>query len=438
METLAEAEGLERSPSLAQAAVAEAGSSPVAATVNEGLLVLLLAAVQFANVLDFMLLMPLGPSLQKALHISPAQFGLIISSYTFSACFGGLLAALVIDKFDRKRALLILVSGFTIGTFACGLSNTYETLLVARVATGAFGGVLGALIFAIIGDVFPADRRGEATGKVVRAFAVASVAGLPFGLFLGERYGWQSPFYLLGLLGVLVGVAAAVGLPSLRGHMGRSSGRNPAVELWSLIVEPNHMRAFALMTAIMIGSFAVFPYLSDAMVSNGGLTDRDLKWLYVAGGVCAYFSAPMIGRLADRIGKLPVYWIMAVLMIFPVLAATNVRPIPLWVGMLLYAAVMVFSSGRMVPAVAMITGSVEPRRRGGFMSVNSAVQHLAMTLGAFTASRMIDRDASGHLTGYAMVGVLAVVATLVSLPLAARLRPAPGGRIAVDGAAAHA
>ncbi len=402
--------------------------------VNENALLLILATVQFANVLDFVLLMPLAPKLQKALELSTMQFGFVVSSYTFSACLAGLLAALGIDRLDRRTALLGLLGGFAMGTLACGLSNSYASLLVARVVTGAFGGVLGALVFSIIGDVFPAQRRGAATGKVVSAFSVASILGVPFGLFLGNKYGWQAPFFLLAGLALIVIGIAVLTMPSLRGHLDRGVARNPFPALWELIVDPNHLRAFALMTSIMVGTFAVIPFLASAIVFNGGISESRLPWLYVVGGVCSFVSSPLIGKLSDRIGKLRVYRIMAVLVLVPFVALTNLPKVPLAVAIAVVAAMMVCNSGRMVPAVAMITASVEPRRRGGFMSVNSAVQHLAMSVGAFVAGLIVGQEegTTGPLRNFWVVGLIAVAATLISLPLAGRLRAVRSGLAAVD------
>ncbi len=416
----------------------EARAEPTAsekARAAERLLLFVLAAVQFANIMDFMIVMPLGPRLMSSLGIAANQFGNVVSFYTYSASIAGLLAALVIDRFDRRTALLFLVTGFTIGTFSCGLAGTYPLLLAARVATGAFGGVLGALVFAIIGDAFPESRRGAATGIITSAFAVASVFGVPFGLYLGTRYGWPAPFFLLGGIGVVVGLVAFVSMPSLKGHLEKTRDRDPLGELLGLLTHPNHLRAFALMVAIMFSSFAVVPYIAASMEANVGITKHDMMWLYVMGGACALVSSPIIGRLADRFGKLRVYWIMAVLSIVPIVAITNLPRVPLIVAMTAVSGLMVCNSGRMVPAVAMITSSVEPSRRGRFMSVNAAIQHLSAGLAAQVAATILGSEDHVTASGFRTVGFLAVAATLASLPLAARLRaakPPALAEVAVD------
>src|SRR3954447_11143152 len=146
---------------------------------RERLVLLILAAVQFTSIVDFMIVMPLGPQLMRTLRIGPGEFGLIVSSYTFAAGAAGLIASSVVDRFARRSAFMVLYSGFLLGTLLCALAPTYHALLFARVATGAFGGILGGMAMTIIGDVFPEHRRGRATGSLMTGFSLASIAGVP-------------------------------------------------------------------------------------------------------------------------------------------------------------------------------------------------------------------------------------------------------------------
>ena len=156
---------------------------------NEPLLIFILAVIQFTHIIDFMIMMPLGKQFMELYDITPQQFSMLVSSYAFSAFVAGLIGALYIDRFDRRHALLVLYIGFTTGTFVCAMAPSYEIFLAARAFTGAFGGTLGALILAVVGDVVPFDRRGAAIGKVMIAFSVAAIAGVPAGIYLAGNYG---------------------------------------------------------------------------------------------------------------------------------------------------------------------------------------------------------------------------------------------------------
>jgi len=390
---------------------------------SERILLLTLAAVQFTSIVDFMVIMPLGPQLMRSLQIGPAQFGLVVSSYTFAAGLAGLVASSLADRVGRKAAFLGLNAGFLIGTLLCGLAPTYFTLVCARLATGAFGGILGGMAMAIIGDVFPEERRGRATGALMSSFALASVVGVPFGLYLGTRFGWHAPFLVLAALGCPVLAIAAVTLPPLRGHIAQgSSHQHPLQSLIETFTQPNHLNAFALVIALMFSGFSVFPYVSAYLVTNVGVPEDKLPLMFVAGGIVTLFSAPLIGRLADRYGKLRVFRLVAPASAVMTLAVTNLPPAPTVVAVAVVASLMVSNSGRMVAAMAMITSSVAPARRGGFMSASSSVQHLAAGFGAYVGGLIIVESSDGTLQNFPIVGLLSAIATISSLWLVGRIR----------------
>jgi predicted MFS family arabinose efflux permease len=398
---------------------------------RERLILLILASVQFTSIVDFMVVMPLGPQLERTLRLTPAQFAWIVSSYTFAAGLAGLVATVVVDRFARRPAFLTLYVGFLAGTLLCGLAPNYPTLLAARFLTGAFGGILGGMAMAIIGDVFREERRGRATGVLMTAFALASVFGVPIGLALGLNYGWHAPFLVLAALGLPVLFLAARALPRLDAHLARAAREHPWRQLRSTFVEPNHLRAFALTVSMMLGSFAVFPFLSPYLVANVGVAEGHLPIAYIAGGALTLVGAPMAGRMADRHGKLRVYRWIAPLTALIMLAVTNLPRAPLWVAVGTMALLMLSNAGRMVPAMAMITSSVPAHRRGGFLGANAAVQHIAAGLGTSIGGQVLARSADGRIVNYPLVGLIGAGVTLASLVLAGRLRvagPVPASR----------
>lgn len=404
--------------------VGEAGEASGPMSTREWIVILTLASVQFISIVDFMIIMPLGPQLMRNLQIGPTQFGLVVSSYTFAAGLAGLIASSLVDRLGRKTAFLGFDAGFLLGTFLCGFAPTYGTLILARVLTGMFGGIIGGLALAIIGDVFPEERRGRATGALMSGFALASIVGVPFGLYLGTRHGWHAPFIILGILGCPVWAIAASTLPPLRGHLKKArQNQHPLRVVFETFTLPNHVSAFALVVMLMVASFTVFPYISPFMVSNLGLDEDKLALMFVAGGVLTLFSAPLIGRLADAYGKLPVFRVVAPVSAFMTLAITNLVPVPAAVAIAVMAGLMVSNSGRMVAAMAMITSSVAPHRRGGFLSANSSVQHLAIGFGSYAGGLIISQSPDGRLEHFPILGLLSAAATMSCLWLAGRVRP---------------
>jgi predicted MFS family arabinose efflux permease len=393
-------------------------------TRQEWLLILVLAAVQFTHILDFVIMMPLGPQFKNDLHLTDQWFGFLVSAYAFSAAVAGLLAAWFIDRFDRKTALLGLYAGFTLGTLCCAAAPNYAFLLAARALTGAFGGVVGACILAIVGDAFPGMRRGRAMGAIMSAFSVASIAGIPAGLYLANLFGWRTPFLALAGLSAAVFVLVGFVLPSMHGHLERGRSR---VNVWGVFLEPTHLRAYLLMTALVFSTFAIVPYLASYLVANTGRTKEELPYVYLCGGLATLVTMTLFGWLSDRFGKLTVFRCLALFAVVPILLVTNLPVVTLTTSLLISTLFMVTTSGRMVPAMALITASAAPRSRGSFLSINVSVQQAAAGLATALGGSMLGQGANGEITGFPLVGCLACVATLSSIWLAGHLRPAVGG-----------
>jgi predicted MFS family arabinose efflux permease len=389
---------------------------------RERVILFILAAVQFTSIVDFMIVMPLGPQLMRSLSIGPAEFGLIVSSYTFAAGFSAVVAAALIDRFDRRTSFLVLFAGFLIGTFLCGIAPTYVTLVAARTLTGGFGGILGGMAMTIVGDVFPEQRRGRATGYLMLGFSVASVVGVPLGLYFGTNYGWHFPFLALALAGLPLLFLTPLALPSLKHHL-HHTHVHPLRSLVENFFIPTHVKAFLLTTALMIGSFSVFPYVSAYFVSNVGLTERQLPIIYIVGGTLTLIVSPIVGRLTDEFGKLRIYRIIAPASALLFLTITNLPRVHVSVATAVFGLLMVSNIGRMIAAMAMITGSVEPKRRGGFLSANASVQHIACGIAAYLGGAIITESADGTIHNFGYVGLIAACSTGLTLWLAGRIIP---------------
>ena len=390
-------------------------------------LVLVLAAVQFTHVVDFVIVMPLGGQLMRELDIDAEQFAHVVSAYGISAAVTGVLAAGLLDRFDRKKSLLFNYAAFTVATLLCGIAPDYEMLLLARVLAGAFGGLTGAGVMAVVGDVFEDARRGTATGVVMSAFAVGSIVGLPAGLTLAGELGWGTPFLALGGLSLgALGLGMRL-LPDGLKPAVRAGGRESAwATLYRVASHPAHVRALGFMGLIVFAAFVMMPFLGPYIEGNLGLTGR-LRWVYLAGGVCTLVSMNVVGRVSDRVGKRPVFTVMASFTMVMILVAANLPPLGLGVTAVVFALFMVAGSGRMVPAQALILGCVRPADRGAFMSLNTAVQSAALGLGSVIGGKVVELQPDGSLTGFSTAGWLAFALTGLTLVMVRYIRPVDTG-----------
>ncbi|MFZ2302277.1 MAG: MFS transporter [Gallionella sp.] len=402
---------------------------------REKYLLFTLAGMQFSHVLDFMIMMPLGPILINAFGINTHEFGLLVASYSFSAALSGLLAATFVDRFERKRLLLCIFALFGLATLACGLAPGYATLLIARGLAGAFGGMLGALVQTIVGDVIPFSRRARASGVVSAAFSVSSIAGIPLSLWLAEYFQWRAPFVFIAALVVLFILVGMRVLPELRHHIGppASSGANsgtdsgqakqkhPFSAMVAVLRDPNHLRALLFSAMLIFSGFTVIPYITLYAVGNVGIAQQDIPYIYLLGGMATLFTARRIGHWADLRGKVRVYRLVATAALLPLLVVTHIGAVPLWLWLICTTMFFVLVSGRMIPAMAIITSAAQPRLRGTFMSLNATTQSLAMALATTLSGFILTQGADGKIIDYAMVGYVAMTANVVAIWFAARI-----------------
>ncbi|MET0311990.1 MAG: MFS transporter [Burkholderiaceae bacterium] len=394
---------------------------PVLSRRRELWLLLTLAGIQFTHIMDFMIMMPLGPQFTTLFGISDAQFGLLVSAYTLAAGASGLLASTYIDRFGRKRLLLVLYVLFGLATLACGLAPGYAALMTARILAGIFGGVLSALCQTIVGDVIPFERRGRAMGIVMTSFSVSTVAGVPIGLFLAAHLNWHAPFFLIAALCGVLAAFAAWSMPALDHHLQAKDRPSAMSGIAQVLADPNHLKAFAFSGLLMFSGFTVIPYITIYMQTNVGLQAGEIPYLYLCGGIVTLFTARFFGKMTDRRGKVATFRILAIAVIVPMMATTLAGRVPLAVALLISTLFFACMSGRMIPGMAILTSAANPRLRGTFMTLNASMQSAAMGAAAFIGGLLISRDAQGLVQHYWMAGLVGVAASIASVFVAGKL-----------------
>lgn len=371
-----------------------------------------------------MIMMPLGPQLIRIMHISPLQFSYLVSAYTFSAGVSGFAAAFFVDKYDRKKVLLTGYIGFIIGTFACAFSPTYHLLLASRILAGTFGGLIGAQVQSIVADTFPFERRGKAMGTLMAAFSVASVVGVPLGLYFATVYNWQFPFMIVGALGLIIIPLVYFYIPNMVDHIQKHETKpNPFAVITNILSNTNQMRALMLTSTLMFAHFIIVPLLSPFMVANVGFTEHQLTYIYLVGGTLTIFSAPLVGKLADKYGKQSVLTAFSFIALVPLFFITHIGVVPLYVALTITAGFFVFSGGRMIPSMALVSSVVTPQQRGSFMSINSSLQQITTGLAAFIAGNIVIKSAEGPLLHYNWIGYISIAATFACIVIAKKLKP---------------
>ncbi|MEL6866619.1 MAG: MFS transporter [Bacteroidota bacterium] len=390
---------------------------------NEKLLLFILAVIQFAHLLDFMIIMPLGAQFMEIFSISPQQFSLMVSSYALSAFVMGILSALYIDRFDRKQALLWINFGFAAGTLACAFVPNYYLFLAARSLAGAFGGILGALVLSIVADVIPLERRASAMGIVMTSFSVASVAGVPLGLYLAAEYSWRLPFIIISLLAFLLCGLIYWLLPAMRGHLSEDKQAvNPFRVIGNIFSDPNQLRALIFTTIMMLGHFIIIPFIAPYMQLNIGFSDHDVTYIYLFGGITTAVLLPLFGRIADIHGHAKVFTIASIFALVSIYGITNLPPVPMFIALLVTSSYFIVASGRSVPATTMVTAVVRPESRGSFMSIRSSANEMALGLASLLAGLIVVENPDGSLGNYEYVGYIGIIMSIVAIILGRKLK----------------
>ncbi|MRX47471.1 MFS transporter [Pedobacter puniceum] len=390
---------------------------------RERIILLLLAALNFTHILDFMIMMPLGNYLMPYFNISSQQFSMLVAAYTFSAGISGFLAAFFVDKYDRKQVLLLAYLGFLIGTLCCAISPTYSLLLISRVVAGIFGGLIGAQVLSIVADLIPYERRGTAMGVIMAAFSVASVFGVPFSLYLANIFNWHGPFFFVAGLGIILIPFLMKYLPKMDTHIKLAGGEKvgPLRLIKDIAQDKNQMLALALSATIMLGHFMIIPFLNPFMEFNKGFSKVQTPMIYMVGGALTLVSSPFLGKLADKIGKHRLFVMMALITTIPIALVTNLPDFPFYQVLCITGFWFVVSTGRMIPAQAMVSNVVSSERRGSFMSINSSVQQIFVGLASVISGLIVVKRTDNVILNYDITGYISIAITLISIYFVSKL-----------------
>lgn len=377
---------------------------------TERRLLLLLAAMQFTHLLDYMILIPLGAELMRVFGISAAQFGLLIGVYTLASALTGLSGAFWMDRGDRRKTLLMLYAGFIVATLGCALAPNFAALLAARALAGGCAGLMTATVMALIIDRVEPARRGAAMGTVMSAFGAAAVAGVPLGLLLASQSSWRLPFFAVAALAFGVWLLLWHSLPSSRSAPG--AARTSIADIFAM---PGLAFGWLLTFCIVFAGFLIVPYIGAYLNGNLGVAVAELSWLYLAAGTATFFSARWIGRAVDRHGPARVLSLLMLASVAAHLAFTHLPPSPLPMIAAVFVAFMVLNSSRAIPALSLIAGRVPPPLRGRYMAVNMACSDAASGLGAWSAGLIVSGAPSAPLNDFGQVGWIAAGVTAIGL-----------------------
>ena len=383
-------------------------------TSYQKIIILLLAILQFTIVLDFMILAPLGDILMKSMNMSTKQFGTVVSAYAISACISGIFAAGFADKFDRKKLLLFFYAGFILGTYFCAISYNYETLFIARIITGLFGGVIGSISMAIITDIFSIHQRGKVMGFVQMAFGGSQILGIPIGLVLANYWSWHATFYMVLILAFILGIALVIKLKPLTEHLKLINNKNALQHLLQTIKKKDYRIGFLATALLSMGGFMIMPFSTAFIVNNIHIAQSQVAIIFFFTGIFSIIIMPIVGKLSDKYDKLMIFGIGTIIAIVMVVIYTHLSPVPIWLVIIVNIVLFIGIMSRMVPATALNSAVPDAYDRGAYMSINSSLQQFAGGIAAlFSGLVVVQKSKNSPIENFDILGYVMVVLMLM-------------------------
>ena len=383
-------------------------------TSYQKIIIFLLAILQFTIVLDFMILAPLGDILMKSMNMSTKQFGTVVSAYAISACISGIFAAGFADKFDRKKLLLFFYAGFILGTYFCAISYNYETLFIARIITGLFGGVIGSISMAIITDIFSIHQRGKVMGFVQMAFGGSQILGIPIGLVLANYWSWHATFYMVLILAILLGIALVMKLNPLTEHLKLINNKNALQHLLQTIKKKDYRIGFLATALLSMGGFLIMPFSTAFIVNNIHIAQSQVAIIFFFTGIFSIIIMPIVGKLSDKYDKLMIFGIGTIIAIVMVVIYTHLSPVPIWLVIIVNIVLFIGIMSRMVPATALNSAVPDAYDRGAYMSINSSLQQFAGGIAAlFSGLVVVQKSKNSPIENFDVLGYVMVVLMLM-------------------------
>ncbi len=377
-------------------------------------IVWLAALIQLANVLDFMIILPLGPDLATAIDIPSSEMGLLGGIYTFAAAISGLLVARYLDRYDRKKAVIFFLLGLVLGTFLCAFAWDTNSMLAARIIAGLFGGPVTALSLSMVVDMVPNVRRGRAIAIVTSAFTVSSVFGIPLALELSRLFGWQAPFIGVASFGGLVAIGLILFLPAMTDHIDKTATKPKTVPLLPLLKKREIAISYILLGLLSFAQFMLFAGSVNYFVFNLGFPRDGLSGIYIIAGVLAFTAMMITGRIVDLYGARLLSYIIA--FIYVLVLADGYLHIPIIGVPAVFSLFMVCAA-----IMGVITSSISSEapgdgERAAYMSLQSTTRHFAAGAGGFISSFILTSNADSSLNNINILASLTIFCILL-LPL---------------------
>lgn len=376
-------------------------------------LLICIAGLLFTMVLDFMLLPAISAMVMPALDLSTSQFGYVVSAYSISAGTSALIFSTFADRFERKKLLLFIYTGFLIGILFSALAVGFWMLIAARVFTGIFGGVIAAICYAMVSDIFSLQQRGRAMGSLHVAFALCQVLGLPAAVFIASHFQWQVAYFIILSAGLLFFILSLFIIKPITGHLNEQV--NVSSKLKGIVNTPSYWLVFANNVTLVTADVLFMTFASVFYVQNQLISEDELAIVFGASGIATILLSPLIGKLADKTSHFKVFAFGTGIAAIMVVTISQLHEAGIiWVvvcNTLLFTGM----AGRMICSGALGLEIPKSTDRGSFMTFDSALQLICAGIAATAAGWIVFQSEDGKMLNYPTLSVIVVLLMAITL-----------------------
>lgn len=357
-----------------------------ATEVSPLLIVFTLWLLVFSSASQIMIISPILPMIGDELAIADAALGTLVSAYSIMVGVFAIISGPISDKIGRRRILMMGAGTMTLALLLHGFVTGYVSFLAVRVFAGIAGGILSGAAVSYIGDYFPYERRGWATGWVMSGSAFGQIIGIPMGIVMAERWGFRSPFYLFAItmVATLLLLFLKVPQPNVQLSQHRLSIKKAIEDYVTMLKRAEIAWAATAFFMMFLGVSVFVVYLPTWLERDIGATGDQIALMFLIGGIANVVTGPQAGKLSDRIGRKGLILLscigLSVVMLLTVPLVTN-----LWTAYVIFFLTMVLVAMRISPFSALLTALVSDDRRGSLMSLTVALGQVGFALGGAIA-----------------------------------------------------
>ena len=367
-----------------------------------------------------MIISPILPRIGEELDIAESVLGTLVSAYAIMVGTFAIISGPVSDKIGRRRILLLGSGIMTVALLLHHFVVGYYSFLAVRVSAGMAGGILSGAAVAYVGDYFPYNRRGRATGLVMSGMAAGQIAGIPFGILLAGAYGFRAPFYLFAaaMSATWLLIWFRVPQPDVQRTVEPLTVTRAAANYRELLTRREIASATIAYFLMFMGVSLFVVYLPYWLAEDIGATPSAIATMFVVGGVANVITGPQAGKLSDKIGRKRIV-ILSSLGLALVMTLTTFIIRSVWVAYVVFFVTMVLIAMRMSPISALLTALVSDDRRGSLMSLAVATGQVGFAVGSAIAGPLYSA------LGFVSDTVLGALALLAMATVVGYLVPEP-------------